>query len=81
MRFTKEDFELCKDELSQERMTQRAAHLANLKLDEWLKDAQPIYSYGNDPIVGTFWCLELTPKLFKARHKAKLVCIEDMPSA
>ncbi len=42
MKFKPEDFELCKDELSQERMVQRAAHLANLRLTEMLAETERI---------------------------------------
>lgn len=43
--FKPADFELCKDELSNERMIQRAAHLANLRLKEIMKDAPRYYFY------------------------------------
>jgi hypothetical protein len=73
LEFKPEDFELCKGELTEERMIQRAAQLANNFLREKLAKAPEVQSNWS---VGKYhWC-----EINRVRdtHRARLVCIEEV---
>jgi regulator of replication initiation timing len=72
--FQPEDFALCKDELSQERMTQRAAQIANARLAEMLEGAPVVFSA--TPNRGR-WDVEERASQFHT-HRARLVNVEEL---
>lgn len=77
LEFKAEDFELCKGELTEERMVQRAAHLANSILREKLEKAPEVERTAliHGPY-GKIWKNKGT--VSSPAYRARLVCIEEI---